>query len=829
MSLTSTFYIAQSGLSMARTALEVVSHNVANVNTPGYSRQRINLESRMPFPHRAGPMGTGVDAQNITRMYDQFITANLIEKSSTLGKAEAQKIMVDALEFIFNESAGNGLSDSLSDFWKAWAGIATPNTTEGNPERENLIQTADTLAGQIKQARQDMDNLKNDINRRIDEAVIEVNSLVEEIAELNLKIIAQEAGQLHQANDLRDQRDQHILDLSMLMDIDYYEDPANGAVSVITPKGTPLVMVEDSWKLKTTLDQFGDIHVEWDTGTGGSQDITDDIDNGRIGGLITLRDDVMFDFYQQLEAFTEELIFQVNAQHAQGVGLAKFTDLTSSYAISQFAINETDYSGEDNNIVFTAQAEGVDPERVGIQFVKAASPGSQLLVNTTYDVATDTYNIQVTLPVNGNGDPTVTAEEVAELINTTRSPNLTQPAPFPPAGPPYLAGDLVYASFPKGERGLGIVEEWTDANDPYSLGFNRLNSELRNTMEFGDRIKYGFTNARYETKLQGDENDLVFTAVQEGAPGENISIEYADPGAANQALSVVVNGNAITVNLATDATGQITTTAEDIFAAIQNDPAASALVAVERASGQSGAGRVAAMDPKYLDRSGSFDLFTYNPDGEVTITQIIVNPDDTKEDILNQIGATFGTGVEGMSAEIVERTGEQFLRLKADDGWEFAFGNDNANALSVLGLNTFFEGTGTTTIQVNDVITNDIKNIANGRLNGNGVSPAGDNANALDIADVKDQKFNFRDQYSTISEAYNTLTADIGATTHAINRTHDFTQSLVDQINQQRDLVSAVNLDEEMADLMKYQYMYQASAKMIAATDELLQTLMAVK
>ena len=107
MGLTSAFYISERGLQIAQAALEVISHNVSNVNTEGYSRQRINLQNALPWASRFGPLGTGVDAQNITRMHDRFITANLVEKSSLLAKYEAQKVSMDSLEAIFNEMNGN--------------------------------------------------------------------------------------------------------------------------------------------------------------------------------------------------------------------------------------------------------------------------------------------------------------------------------------------------------------------------------------------------------------------------------------------------------------------------------------------------------------------------------------------------------------------------------------------------------------------------------------------------------------------------------------------------------------------------------------------------
>jgi flagellar hook-associated protein 1 FlgK len=833
MGLTSAFYISERGLQIAQAALEVISHNVSNVNTEGYSRQRINLQNATPWTSRFGPLGTGVDAQNITRMHDRFITANLIEKSSLLAKYEAQKVSMDSLEAIFNEMNGNGVNEALSDYFNAWQELA--NNPEGNPERLNVLEKAETLTNHINRTRFDMDALRTDVNRRIEEAVGYVNTLLDEIATVNEKIVSMEAGYLHQANDLRDTRELLIKDLSELMDIDYYEDK-DGTVAIMTPKGTPLVMGLSAYELDARKDENGDIRVDWLRSNGGRVDVTDKIENGRIGGWIDLRDNIMDGFYQQFDAFTEGLIFETNRLHSQGAGLARYTDVTSTYDISNLAGVEVDFDGQDNDMIFTALSAGAATNNIGIKFVKAAAPGTSLSVDTQRVAGTDYFNITVTLPVNNNGNVTATARDVMDVINEDKTPNLASPAPFPPAGPPYRAGDLIQAGLAEayGSTGHGTVSAMNDPNDPVTPGYDfiRLNHTLENTLFFGDKISYGFEYARLETELSGDNNGIVYSAVDKGEPGENVSVEYVNPGAANQPLTIAVAGGKITVNLATDAAGVVVTTAADIIDAIVNDVGGSGarnLVNVTRAAGQDGSGRVTAMSEQFLDRTGSFDLVAHDRDGVAKVYQIKVNPTDTAQDVIDQIGSTTLTGVIGLSAEIIEDTGRHYIRIKSEQGFEFCFGNDNTGALAALGLNTFFEGEGNADIKVNDLLTTQIGLMATGRIDEYGMIQTGDNVNALDLADLKDRKFYFRGEYATISEAYNTLTSDVGATTHSITRKNDFNQQLVDQLHAQRDMVSAVNLDEEMADLLRYQYMYQASAKMIAAADELLQTLLALK
>jgi flagellar hook-associated protein 1 FlgK len=828
MGLTSTFSIAERGLQIAQAAMEVISHNIANVNTEGYSRQTLNLSTAYPWDSMYGPMGTGVQGDNITRAYDRFIVQNLIDKNSLLAKYEAEKTAIDSIEAVFNESNGNGINEALSDFWNAWQELA--NNPEGNPERLNLLEKAQTLASHIEITRQDLDNIRADINTRIEEGIDYVNELVKSIASLNDQIVAAEAGENQHANDLRDQRDQYIQELGSLMDIDYYEDPRNGAVAVLTPKGTPLVMDNAYWQLQAEADANDNIQVLWTRHNGGTVNITENIETGNLGGWIEIRDDIMNEIYAQFEAFTEGLITEVNRVHTQGVGLAKYTDVTSTYDLSDNAANVLEFSGNDNDIVISALTPGMGPENVGIRVLAGAIAGS-IEIDTTFDAATSTYNITVTVPINAAGQVTVTAEEVVEAINRDRSPNLASPPPYPPTTTPLRAGDLIQASVVRGQSGTGLVTSLVDPNDPAGppLNYVRLNHNLENVLPYGEEISYGYEFARYLTRLNGDDNDLIITALEKGAPGEDISIEYVDPGAASQPLSVAVTGNRITVNLATDLNGTITTTAEQVMDLLNSDAATRNLVAVEREAGQNGLGRVTAMSEQYLDRSGSFDLVTYDEEGQPTFNRIVVNPDDTREDILAQIGSTVTDGVIGVSAELVEDSGRHYIRIQAADGYEFAFANDNASALTALGLNTFFEGHSASTIQVNDVLMNDVKMIATGLVDANGLTETGDNVNALDLANVKDKKFAFHDQYSTINEAYNSVSANVGATAHTITSNHDFNQSLVNQIYAQRDMVSAVNLDEEMADLLKFQYMYQATAKLISVTDELLQTLLAVK
>jgi flagellar hook-associated protein 1 len=826
MGLTSTFYIAQRGLQVSQLAMETVSHNISNVNTPGYSRQSLDLITTIPSPSRIGPLGTGVDASSISRAHDEFITRNLIEKNALLAKYEAQKLGIDALESVFNETMGNGINEALSEFWNAWQDLA--NNPEGSPERANLLEKADTLARTINTKRGDMDAIRMDINRRMEEAIIDVNNVIREVAGLNEKIVAIEAGHLQNANDLRDKRDVYLQRLAEYMNITHFEDSRTGAVSVLTPSGTPLVADGSYWTLKAATErETGDINIEWERTSGGTVDITDTIRGGQIGGWLELRDEIMDDFYKQLESFTEGLITEINRQHSQGAGLIAYEDLTSSYSISEYATYKTELAGTNNDFKFTSTIPGDDGERINIRFVKASSPEAPLSLVTTSVPGPlpgdppESITIMVTLPINKNGQYTATAGDVAKLINDQRTPGLTLPVTYPPPGPPYLAGDLIQAELARGETGQGIVQA-PDPNQTF-----QLDHSLRNVLDFGDQITYAHEYARLETKIHGDNNDLIYSVSPDwlnanpNLTGEEISIQYVDVGGAGPPTVTVV-GTRIIVNVtdetrANDIVTQMNTGGGD-WAVMRG------MVRAERAEGNTGGGIVEAMPEQWLDRSGSFDLVVHAPDGTPSLHTITVRPTDTKDDIISQIN-----NIDHISAGDQTEGGKNFLRIQTNAGYSFSFGNDSSNALMALGLNTFFSGSSASSIGLNSVINDNPMLMATGRIDRDGLTRRGDNVNALDLADIKDKKLDFYNQRSTLSEAYNTLAADIGATTHAITRNHDFNATLIDQISAQRDMVAAVNLDEEMADLLKFQYMFQASAKMISAVDEMLQTLMAVK
>jgi len=295
-------------------AISVTSHNIANVNTPGYSRQRLKMTTNTPADSAVGPMGSGVSGETIERIYDRYLSAQLINESQALGRWDTQKGAVEMVEVIFNES---GLSQAMSKFWDAWQSLA--NNPDGTTERQILVTASQVLATTFNQLNSDLSQNQQNLDLAIQGTVADINRLSQQIADLNEKIISSEAGSFS-ANDYRDQRELLLRELSELIDINTFED-ATGAVSVLVANGRPLVSTGQFWQLSTETNVAGFQDIVWVDDTGNAPNITADISGGRLKGYLDVRDGVIDGYINRLDTLAQTLMTDVNTLHQNGFDL----------------------------------------------------------------------------------------------------------------------------------------------------------------------------------------------------------------------------------------------------------------------------------------------------------------------------------------------------------------------------------------------------------------------------------------------------------------------------------------------------------------------------
>ncbi len=309
--------MAGSSLLAQQKAINVTGNNIANVNTPGYSRQKLIMETTLPLSSSYGPMGYGVDAKTVERVYDRFLGVQINNESETLGRWETQKDGLELAEVVFNESGEFGLSQSLNQFWGAWQNLT--NDPSGYNERVVLQAKSEVMTGAFNRNYSDLQKVQQGFDASIEGAVAEINQLAEQIAELNQKIMEVEASG-HAANDYRDQRDLSLKELSGLIDINAFED-GTGRVMVSVGAGQTLVESSSSRNLTTQVNDFGFKDIAWIGPGATTVNITNDISSGKLKGWLEARDVDLRGYMRQLDTLVETLMERVNNLHQAGYGL----------------------------------------------------------------------------------------------------------------------------------------------------------------------------------------------------------------------------------------------------------------------------------------------------------------------------------------------------------------------------------------------------------------------------------------------------------------------------------------------------------------------------
>lgn len=317
--------IGKSALSAAQQALTVTGHNVANVNTPGYSRQEAVLTERSPINGTPGQVGTGVQVTQIRRIVDGFINRQLTESHEALGELSITREQLFQIQTIFNDSNNQGVGAQLNAFFSSLQDVAA-NPSDVTP-RSVLLAKSALLTSSIAQVAGELSTRRTSVNDQVKQTISEINSLTAQVADLNNKIVLAEASGQN-ANDVRDQRDQAINELAELIDISVIAG-TNGALSVFIGRGQVVVEnnVPRNLVAVASLDNGGLANVQYDTGNTRSSDITALISGGKLGGLLAIRDTIIPELQTAFDRLSASLVNEVNQLHRQGYGLDGSTGL----------------------------------------------------------------------------------------------------------------------------------------------------------------------------------------------------------------------------------------------------------------------------------------------------------------------------------------------------------------------------------------------------------------------------------------------------------------------------------------------------------------------
>jgi len=370
MALSRIFDIAQRSLGVYQKALDVTSHNVANASNPNYSRQRVNFCSETPEINAGMIWGSGVRIDNVERVRNQLTESQILNNNPKYSFNEKESYLLGQIENVFSEPTELGLSNLINKFFNSWGELAvTPNSV---PLRNNVIYAAESLAGKVDTIKESFEIVKNDIESEFKAQIGAVNSILDQVQNLNTKIFELKTTG-SSPNDLLDERDSLINELSTLTNINVTYDTNNvatisigGVFAVDGAKAVKFEYSEDDGEIQMVSEYSGNVVK---------------LTGGEIYALTDVYSSKVPSYESQLDEIVNTIRDEINTLHK------------GAYTLD-------------------------DPPQTDIEFFTVSSDG-KLIVNSK--IKNDPYQIAVSADgTNGNGD---VALQISELANQKKINN----------------------------------------------------------------------------------------------------------------------------------------------------------------------------------------------------------------------------------------------------------------------------------------------------------------------------------------------------------------------------------------------------------------------
>jgi len=373
-----------SGLLASQVGLSTVGHNISNVNTAGYTRQTTSFNARTPEYNGGFYVGQGADAVSVQRAYSQFLTQSMWSANSGQSRASQYATLTASVNNVVSGSAN--LQTALDGFFGAVSDVA--NAPVDTASRQALLGKASTLVSTFRSLSSQFQQLDQQSNAQISNAVDSINALTKSIAGLNGQIQQGYAGGAV-PNDLLDARDQAVSQLSQLVGVSVTQND-NHMVTVTVGNGLSLVNGTDSAQLSTAANVYDSSRLEV-TGPGGSV-ISSQLGSGSLGATFDFRTNVLDPARNQLGRSAIAMTAAFNQQHAQGI------DLNGAAGGNFFTIaNPAVYNSTANKGTGSITATVADPSKLDASDYVLRFDGAQWTASTTAGA---------TVPMTGTGSAT---------------------------------------------------------------------------------------------------------------------------------------------------------------------------------------------------------------------------------------------------------------------------------------------------------------------------------------------------------------------------------------------------------------------------------------
>lgn len=365
--------IGSESLFASRQGVDTAGHNIANAQTEGFSRQRVNLETRQPSESRGVVIGNGVFVKNITRAHDQFLEKQINDTNQDSGQSTARFDSMKPLESIYSPELGNNVSSEIDKFFNSMQDLS--NFPEELPVRTSVRENAKSVIGAFKQIDTNLKIQADDINKRIAGEVTEANIMIQDIARLNIAIGAAQTSASKEVPDLLDQQDKILRELTQKMDISYYR----GDVGMVTVRGpAETLLVDRGQAAKVDVHSKGsnfDV-VVLDGAAFKPTVVTQANKKGRIAGMIEVRDTVIPNLVNDNNKMASTFARSINEIHRQGFGLKDYKESTGR--------DFFEVSSNPDDVASTLQLDTRIEESANAISVAASpnAPGDNVLANS---------------------------------------------------------------------------------------------------------------------------------------------------------------------------------------------------------------------------------------------------------------------------------------------------------------------------------------------------------------------------------------------------------------------------------------------------------------
>ncbi len=336
--------IGKKGLIANNAGLEVTGHNLSNIETEGYSRQKVNLTTFIPIYEPSanrvetpGQYGTGVVVEDIQRVRDQAIDDRINFEKGGLGFWDMKQQFLHLIEMVHNEPNRPNIRTVMDEYWESWQKVASDPTERAS--REELVQRTKLLSETFKHTYESLSDLRKNANNLIDQRINDINHMAREIASLNTQIVKSETMG-DKPNDLYDKRDLLVEKLSKIVDIRVERNNKHELIVYIDSEN--LVQGDISHEISGVGNPANEGYLDavWDDGRKVK------LGTGELAGLFSARDDDLKSAIQNIDSLAINLTDATNEIHRDGFGLNLSTnnDFFKTLPISPYANGNYDFN-----------------------------------------------------------------------------------------------------------------------------------------------------------------------------------------------------------------------------------------------------------------------------------------------------------------------------------------------------------------------------------------------------------------------------------------------------------------------------------------------------